>query len=114
MKVRAIQTPIVKKDYDLLALIRDSLRDLEERSIVVVTSKVVALCEGSVARIKKGAPAEKHILVKKEAEAYIDESHSKYNLVVAIKHGAIAVDAGIDQSNTGKYYAFLPKNVYRE
>ena len=113
MIVKPIKTPIVKKNYDLFALIRDSLRELEEKSIVVVTSKVVALCEGSVVPIKTGTHAEKHALAKKEAEAYIDESHSKYNLVIAIKHGAIAVDAGIDQSNTGNYYAFLPKDPYK-
>ncbi|MBU0578824.1 coenzyme F420-0:L-glutamate ligase [Patescibacteria group bacterium] len=113
MIVRPIQTPVVKPNYDLMSLIKDSLRDLEEKSIVVVTSKVVALCEGNVKLIKKGTHEEKHALAKKEAEAYIDESYSKYNLVIAIKHGAIAVDAGIDQSNTGKYYAFLPKDPYK-
>ena len=113
MQVRAIQTPVVKKDYDLFALLRDSLRDLEEKSVVVVTSKIVALCEGSVALIKEGTSEEKHVLAKQEAEAYLDESFSKYNLVLAIKHNAIAIDAGIDTSNTGKYYAFLPKDPYR-
>ncbi|MBU0576775.1 coenzyme F420-0:L-glutamate ligase [Patescibacteria group bacterium] len=113
MQVKPIQTPIIKKGYDLLALIRDSLCELEEKSIVVVTSKVVALCESRVAKIKTGTHGEKHALAKKEAEAYINESYSKYNLLITIKHGAIAVNAGIDQSNTGKYYAFLPKNPYR-
>jgi coenzyme F420-0:L-glutamate ligase len=113
MQVKAIQTPIVKPGYDLFALIRDSLRSLEERTIVVVTSKVVALCEGNVELIKEGTHEEKHALAKKEAEAYIDESYSKYNMLIAIKHGVIAVDAGIDQSNTGKYYALLPKDPYQ-
>lgn len=113
MQVHAIQTPVVKPGYDLFALIRDSLRSLEEKSIVVVTSKIVALCEGNVKLIKEGTYDEKHALAKKEAEAYIDESYSKYNLLIAIKHGTIAVDAGIDQSNTGKYYAFLPKDPYK-
>jgi len=113
MQVHAIQTPRVKKDYDLLALLRDSIRELEEKSVVVVTSKVVALCEGSVAPIKEGTHEEKHALVKKEAEAYLDESFSKWNLILTIKHNALAIDAGIDASNTGKYYAFLPKDPYK-
>ena len=113
MIVRAIQTPIVKKDYDLLALLRDSIRDLEEKSVVVVTSKIVSLCEGSTVRIKTGTTQEKQALAKKEAEAYLDESFSKWNLVLAIKHNAIAIDAGIDASNTGKYYALLPKDPYK-
>lgn len=113
MQVCAIKTPIVKKDYDLFALIRDSLRELAEQSIVVVTSKVVALCEGAVAPIKAGTREEKHALVKQEAEAYLDASYSQYDLLIAIKHGQIAINAGIDQSNTGKYYAFLPKNPYQ-
>jgi len=113
MQVSAIQTPIVKPHYDLFALLRDSIRSLEEKSVVVVTSKIVALCEGSVTPIKEGTDEEKHALVKKEADAYLDESFSKWNLILAIKHNAIAIDAGIDASNTGKYYAFLPKDPYK-
>ena len=113
MQVRAIQTPIVKKGYDLLALLRDSLRNLEEKSVIAVTSKVVAICEGAIVPVKEGTYEEKHALAKKEAEAYIDESYSKYNLLVAIKHQGIAVDAGIDRSNVGKYYALLPKDPYK-
>lgn len=113
MIVKAIQTPVVKKDYDLFALLRDSIRDLEEKSVVIITSKIVALCEGSVSLIKTGTIEEKHALVKKEADAYIDESFSKWNLILAIKHNAIAIDAGVDASNTGKYYAFLPKDPYK-
>jgi len=113
MQVRAIQTPRVKPNYDLFALLRDSVRSLEEKSVVVVTSKIVALCEGSVVPIKKGTVEEKHALIKKEADAYLDEGLSKWNLIIAIKHNAIALDAGIDASNTGKYYAFLPKDPYK-
>lgn len=113
MQVRAIQTPVVKKDYDLFALIQDSLRSLEEKSVVVVTSKVVALCEGNVRRIKTGTHEEKLRLAKKEAEAYIDQTYSKYDMLITIKHGLVAVNAGVDESNTGKYYAFLPKDPYQ-
>ncbi len=113
MKVKAIQTPRVKPNYDLFALLRDSIRELEERSVVVVTSKIVSLCEGSVVPIKEGTVEEKHALVKKEADAYLDESFSRWNLILAIKHNAIAIDAGVDASNTGKYYALLPKDPYK-
>lgn len=113
MQVHAIQTPRVKPHYDLFSLLRDSIRNLEEKSVVIVTSKIVALCEGSVVPIKEGTVEEKHALVKKEADAYLDESFSKWNLILAIKYNAIAIDAGIDASNTGKYYAFLPKNPYQ-
>lgn len=113
MQVHAIQTPIVKPNHDLFSLLRDSIRSLEEKSVVIVTSKIVALCEGSVVPIKEGTVEEKHALVKKEADAYLDEGLSKWNLIIAIKHNAIALDAGVDASNTGKYYAFLPKNPYQ-
>lgn len=113
MIVKAIQTPRVKPNYDLLALLRDSIRSLEEKSVVIVTSKIVSLCEGSVVPIKTGTVEEKQALAKKEAEAYLDESFSKWDLVLAIKHNAIAIDAGVDASNTGKYYALLPKDPYQ-
>ena len=113
MQVHAIKTPRVKPNYDLLALLRDSIRDLEEKSVVVVTSKIVSLCEGSVIPIKDGTVEEKQALVKKEADAYLDESFSKWNLILAIKHNAIAIDAGVDASNTSKYYALLPKDPYK-
>lgn len=113
MQVTAIQTPIVKPNYDLFALLRDSIRSLEERSVVAVTSKIVALCEGSVVPIKEGTDEEKHALIKKEAEAYLDETFSKWNLILTIKHNAVAINAGVDASNTGNYYALLPKDPYK-
>lgn len=113
MIVKAIQTPRVKPNYDLFALLRDSIRSLEEKSVVVVTSKIVSLCEGSVVPVKEGTVEEKHELIKKDADAYLDASFSKWNLILAIKHNSLAMDAGIDVSNTGNYYAFLPKDPYK-
>ncbi len=113
MQVRAIKTPIIKPHYDLFALLRDSIRSLEEKSVVVVTSKVVALCEGAVVKVKSGTDEEKQALVRREADVYLDKTHSQHDLYITIKHHLLAVNAGIDQSNVGDYYALLPKDPYK-
>lgn len=113
MRVTPIATPVIHEGYDLLALIRDSVRELPEKSILAVTSKVVAICEGRLVPIQTGTKEEKQQLAKQEAEAYIDASHSQYQIMITVKHSTVAVNAGVDESNANGHYILLPENPYR-
>ena len=48
MKIQAIKTKIFKPKDDLLKFIESYLTKIQEGSIIVVTSKIVALAEGRV------------------------------------------------------------------
>ena len=73
MKVQAIKTrPIIPPKDDLLYVIKESFfgLNLKEKSIIVVTSKVVAIWQGRCIKISE--VANKDELIIKEADLYID------------------------------------------
>lgn len=113
MKVTPIKTSIVKPHDDLETFLSIHIDKLVERSILAVTSKVVALCEGRVVPRVTGERSEKHQIVRQEAEKYLDPSGSKYNLMLTIKTGVMAVNAGVDESNVDdQHYVLLPNNSF--
>ncbi len=110
-------TPIITDKFhlsdDLFAFFDKHLTNVKEKDIVVVTSKIVALAEERVVKKKTGTKAEKHALVKKEADYFLPAEKSQYNFMLTIKDGTLAVNAGIDESNIGKnHYLLLPKDPY--
>ena len=113
MLVVPIITPPVHANDDLLAILKAALpASLPERSVVVITSKIVALCEGAVAPKVTGAREEKHQLVAAESEFYLPASASKYDVSLAIKDSILAVSAGVDESNADNQYILLPVDSY--
>lgn len=111
MKVTALRTPTLFAGDNLLGVIKTSVASLPERSVLVVTSKVVALWENAIAPTPRNR-AEKHELIKKESEFYTEPTSSKYNLSLTIRGGAIGVDAGIDESNVSEGFVLLPSDPY--
>lgn len=111
MIVTPYKTPIVQVGDDLFDILQKNLPVIQEKDVIVVTSKIVALCEGAVIKIEKNWTKEdKHRIVAKESEYYIDPHSSKYNLMLTIKHQVLAVNAGIDESNVNGYYVLWPKD----
>lgn len=116
MKITPIKTSIVEPFTDLEAWLTESLVDIEikERSVLAVTSKVVGLCEGRVVKKITGETAEKHALVRDEAEWYLEPHSTKFNLMFTVKQGVLAVNAGIDESNVNQeYYSLLPEDSFQ-
>lgn len=113
MIVRPIKTPIVNIGDNLGEIIIESLPTLEERSVIVVTSKVVALSERRVFAKKTGSKDERNDLVRQEADRYVEPDQSKYGVMLTIKDQILAVNAGIDESNVADHYVGLPANSYR-
>ena len=108
MIVTPIKTPIVNPNDDLLQVIKSSIPTLKERSVLVVTSKVVSLWEGAVRPLSDN----KDDLIKKEAELYLTAKLENYNYFLTIRHGLIAVSAGIDESNVKELFVLLPKEPF--
>lgn len=107
MQITAVKThKITVKDKDILSVVDKYIDNFEENSILVVTSKIVSLCEGNVVDSK----ANKDDLVKSEADMYLPKETNTYNLYVTIKNNVLAVNAGIDESNSSDGYVLWPEN----
>lgn len=92
---------------DLFAVLDESLTDVQEEDIVVVTSKVVSIHRGRSVFIEGSDKSE---LVRREAKyifSPIDRVHP-----LTIIHNALISSAGIDESNSAGYYTLLPENPF--
>lgn len=104
IKTRIIQPP----QDDVLEAIKDSSFRPQEKDVVVVSSKVVAIHEG---RCVKKDEVEKEELVKQEADVYIKKADSRWR--ICLKHDTFLLGSGIDESNAGEYYILLPKDPHQ-
>lgn len=108
MNVIAIKTEkITPKTCTLLEIFDKHLTEFKEKSVLVITSKIVSMCEDAVVNI---AAANKDDLIAKEAEYYLPRTSSKYNVTLTIKGNLLAASAGIDESNGNGYYVLWPKD----
>lgn len=113
MKVRAYQTPVIHIHDDFFAVLEAALpATLPENTVLAITSKIIALCEGAVAERTLATKEEKYALVQQEADAYIAPTASKYGVILTIKDHVLAVSAGIDESNADGAYVLLPRDSY--
>jgi len=111
MKITPITTdPVTSQDRDLLAVLDHILPVLRERSIVAVTSKIVAICEGRVVRIGDTVKA---ALVEEESEYFLPPSESQYGITLTIRHNLLVPTAGIDESNGDGHYVLWPHDPQR-
>jgi F420-0:gamma-glutamyl ligase len=107
--VTPVQVAAVRPNaISLLDLIDGSIAELPEGSILVITSKVVSLCEGRVVPFDQ---VERDELIIQEADLYLSPSVSKYGHHFSIKDGTIVGSAGIDQSNGDGNYVLWPHDA---
>ena len=115
MQVRSLKSSIVKPNDNLFAIIDETIANdsqlkgqLPEGCVLAISSKIISYCQGRLVAKQKSedkgfsreeAREEKHALVQKEAELYINPHSSKYDLMLTIKDSTLAVNAGIDESN---------------
>lgn len=111
MQVAAIKTSIVKPGEDLQAFLVKFLPKLEEKSFVIITSKILSFAQNQLVPVDPGQPEQKHELVRQEADMYLDPSTSKYDVMLTIKKSILAVNAGIDQSNANDHFVLWPKDL---
>src|SRR5579859_5558853 len=121
MHVTPIKThKITDKDTDITKVLdqyltndkRLRIKDKEigvlgENSIIAISSKIVAICEG---RIVKPEGVDKDSLAQKEADMYLPRTSNKYGVMVSIKNGMFIASSGIDESNGNGYFVLWPKD----
>lgn len=105
MLIKAIKTKIFRENEDLFLFILKYIKNIKENSVLVVTSKIVALSEGRTREIKN--KKEKIKLIKKESDFAL-----KKNILFTVKDGMVMAFAGIDESNGDGKMIFLPKDSF--
>ena len=109
MIVKAIKTrKFLPPQDNLEKLLSENIKYLKEKSIVVVTSKVVAIGEGNCMEVSK---TDKDKLIIEESDKYLSRELSPEGLVIqTIKHNMLIASAGVDESNGDGYFVLWPKN----
>lgn len=92
MNITAVRTPIFKLYGDLVDFIVRAIPHVPEKSIIVVTSKIVALAQGRVVPNTRGAKVR---WIKKESSQHIKTKWC----YLTLKDGHWCPNAGIDESN---------------
>lgn len=110
MLITSIKTRVlVPPQDDLPAVIKKALPRIRERSVLVITSKVVSIWQGRC--IPKENYPDKDDLIKKEADWYLPREKAPHGWVMhTIKHNIFIPSAGVDESNANNHYILWPKN----
>lgn len=104
-KTRRLDTP---KD-DLFEVLEGMVPQIENKDIILITSKVVAIHQGDCVH-KDGV--NKRELAISEAEQWIDGPGEFGETPIALKYNMVSYAAGIDESNSGDYFVLLPKDPF--
>ena len=107
MKISPIKTRIFVPNEDLIAFIKNHIKRVPENSVLVVTSKIVALSEGRTAVVKN--EKEKEQLIRAESQFAL---RTKY-VWLTIRDGLVMASAGIDESNGNGKLILLPHDSFK-
>ena len=109
MLVKPIKTRIFQEGESLLDFIHQYIKKLPEKSVLIVTSKIVALAEKRTASITNEKEREQLIRAESQMAAPTNTKH----VWLTIKDGMVMASAGIDESNANDKLILLPKNSYK-
>ena len=107
MIVKPIETKIFREGESLADFIGRYIKKIPEKSVLVVTSKIVALSEGRTVVIENEKTREE--LIRKESKLAI---RTKYTWLT-LKDGMLMASAGIDESNGNGKLILLPKDSFK-
>lgn len=106
MKIIPLKTRIFRENESLFDFILEHVSSLEEKTVLVVTSKIVALSEGRTAVFV--SQEQKDELIRKESELAIPTKWCW----LTVKDGMVMASAGIDESNADGKLVLLPRDSY--
>lgn len=109
MKITAYKTKKVVLGDDLFAILDQNLPKLNEKDIVIVTSKIISICQNQV--IKNDGHITKADLVKKEADLMMPDEYIRFGVHLTVKDNFLIGSAGIDESNGNNYFILWPEKL---
>lgn len=111
MQVTPVKTRVFRENEDLISFIFKYVKKIPENSILVVTSKIVALAEGRTVEIDPKVDHEKfrEKIIKAESDFAIKTKITW----LTIKDGMVMSSAGIDESNADGKIILLPEDSFK-
>jgi F420-0:gamma-glutamyl ligase len=111
MFVQPIKTRVMLPPQDdLWEAVDESIQEIKEKSIVVVSSKVVAIHQGRC--VKMISKEQRDELAIKEADWYVPRRISPEEYIMyTIKERTLVASAGIDGSNANGYWILWPNEL---
>lgn len=106
MIITPIKTRVFLEHENLDDFISEYIPVVQENSIVVITSKIVALSEGRTC--DDDSDESKELLIKRESEWAMQTKYAW----LTFKDGMLVASAGIDRSNANGKLILLPKNSF--
>ncbi len=114
MNIVAIKTKKIVVGDKLEAILDACVRDLHEEDVLVITSKIISICEGRV--VKNDGIVDKKKLIAQESDFYFENDLTKrYGITLTIKEKPVSTliaNAGIDESNGNGYFILWPKDPF--
>jgi len=108
MIVRAVKTQkVLPNTCTLFELLDEFLSEVQENSIVAITSKVVSLCEGAVLSLDS---IDKDELIRREADKFVVLPANDYNITFTVVKNTLMPNAGVDESNAAGVYVLWPRD----
>jgi coenzyme F420-0:L-glutamate ligase len=104
MHIKAVRTPVFQEKDNLINFINNQISSLEEGDIVAVTSKIVALSQGRIGKIK-----DKEKLIRQNSKKIIKTPWA----LLTLAGGEWCINAGVDESNAKNKIILLPKNPFK-
>jgi len=106
VRVEPIRTPLIEANPSFDKLLAAAMESCSEKSVLAVTSKVVAIIEGRIVSSETSMDE----LIARESSAYIPAEKNAYGVFLCIKFNRLIPNAGIDQSNANGNLVLLPSN----
>lgn len=103
IKTRRLNPP----QDDLFSVLDESLTDVAEGDIILITSKVVGIHQG---RCIPKDETDRDALIAAEADHTMSDADHLFP--VTIKNHNLTIASGIDASNSGTYYSLLPEQPF--
>lgn len=106
MQVKDIKTRIFVEGENITDFIIEHIEQIDEESIIIVASKIVALSERRTVEFK--TEKEKISIIQKESESMLRTQH----VFLTVKDGSLMANAGVDESNADGKLILLPKDSF--
>jgi putative folate metabolism gamma-glutamate ligase len=109
VKVTAYKTKKIVVGDSLFKILDKNLPELSEKDVVVITSKIISICQNRV--IKNDGTITKEELIKQEADLLMPKEYVRFGVRLTIKNNLLIGSAGIDESNGNDYFILWPKDL---
>ncbi|HWY79611.1 MAG TPA: coenzyme F420-0:L-glutamate ligase [Candidatus Sulfotelmatobacter sp.] len=112
MNITAYKTHKIQPNENLYEIMDRYFPSIQDKSVIVLASKIVGICEGNVVKINPDKPIDdqKTTLIEQEADYYIPKEYSQYGFILTMKHNLMVGSAGIDESNSNGFFSLWPKD----